>query len=298
MRKYSIWQWTAICGLVFSPVQLTAGEIAVREPKLAFVDRVTFSVDRTGVIAKVPKEGEQLEAGQTVVQLKDEVPRAMLAVAEAKAQNDAPIEVASKTAEYARLDYEASLEANRKAGSSVAAYPPTHIARLKLNMEASDLKVKEAETEFEINRLSRDQAIAEMESFRIVTGINGVVTQVFKHPGEGVQQGEAIVQIVNPDKLRVEGFVNAQDAYLLKPGMPVQVSVTIPEQNNTTRELPIEGKLGFIDVTVQPLSNRVRVWAEIDNSEHRLREGLPVSMKIANEPAAPAPAPTESTDKK
>lgn len=265
---------------VFVLPRTEAGEVTARDCKVTYVQRVNFSVDRPGLIADVPEEGDVIEAGQIVVQLRDEVPRANLAMAAEKAGNEAAIAVERKTAEQARLEYTAALEAVRLSGPGLPAYPPTHISRLKLNLEAMELKVQVAENEKRLNELARDVAQAELQTYRIVSSVGGVVVQVFKRVGEGVQQGEGIVELVNVDRLRVEGFVSVEDALRVKPGMDVRIHFEIPEGTEASLAREVQGKLGFVDVSVHTLSDRVRVWTDLENSTGKLREGLSASMQI------------------
>lgn len=265
-------------------------EITVPKCKTSFVDRVRFSVDRVGVIAFVPKEGDHVQAGDTVVRLKDEVPQAALAVAQAKADNDADIRSAEKMAQASALEYEAAVEANRRAGTSVDAYPPTHVARLLLNSESYALKVKQAEHEKRVNQLTARQVQAELDTYHAISDISGIVTEVLKHVGEGVQQGEAIIQVVNTDRMRVEGYVSIENSFRIKPGMPVKVTLNLPASAGTLATHEFTGKLGYIDVSVHTLSDRVRVWAEIENLSGQLREGLEATMVILASPPESAAA--------
>jgi macrolide-specific efflux system membrane fusion protein len=267
-----------------------AGEVVVKECKTTFVQRITHSVDRPGLIDFVPEEGDRVAAGDLVVRLQDEVPRANLASASAKAESDVSIRLEEKNAETALVEYEAAVEANRLASASIPAYPPSHVTRLRLLLEGAQLKVQFEEHERRLNELARDQAQAELNTFRIHSRVQGVVVQVFKHAGEGVQQGEAILELVNTDRLRVEGFVSVADAMQIKPGLPVRVHFESLAGDEKAVFPELEGTLGFVDVSVHTLSNRVRVWADIDNRAGRLREGLPVTMLI-QVGAAEGPAP-------
>lgn len=268
------------CWAATLPLQLAASEVDVGECKATYRHRVTVSVDRPGVIACIPEEGNTIQTGEIIVQLKEDVPQANLSVAIVKADNEALIRSEQKAAEAAKLEYDAAIEANRQSGSTRPAYSPTHIARLKLAWESAEWRVKAAEQEQRVNIAARDQARAELETYRIYSGIDGVVVQVFRHVGEVVQQGEPIAELINTDELRVEGFIRLEDAFRIKPGLPVTVTFNIPGESETSPHSKNQGKLGFVDVSVQTLSNRLRVWAIIPNPQGRLREGLPVHMKI------------------
>jgi multidrug efflux pump subunit AcrA (membrane-fusion protein) len=258
---------------------VTTTEIVVGECKTTYQRRVTFSMDRTGLIAAVPEEGQSIRSGEVIIQLQDAVPRANLALAAARASDRSPILVEQVAAETAKLDYESALEANRLSGGGVLAYPPLHLARLRLAQESAQLKVKVAEREHRLQELARDQAQAELEGYRVVAGLNGTVVQVFKQAGEVVQAGEPIVELVNRDCVRVEGFVSLPESARIHPGLPVTLQFE-PQVADAKPLSAINAQLGFVDVSVQSLSGRVRVWADVPNPDHHLREGLAVRLVI------------------
>jgi len=276
----NLWGCLLLWWSASSPGWLTAAEVEVGECKATYRQRVAVSVDRAGLIARIPEEGDLLQTGDVVIQLKDDVPQANLAVAIAKADNEALIRSEQKSAEAAKLEYEAAMEANRQSGSTLPAYSPTHVARLKLAWESAEWRIKAAEQEQRVCIASRDQAQAELDTYRVLSGMNGIVVQVFRQVGEVIQQGEPIVELINTDQLRVEGFISLEDSFRVKSGLPVTVIFEVPNDSEVASYREKQGKLGFVDVSVQTLSNRVRVWAMIPNSPGRLREGLPVHMKI------------------
>ncbi len=254
--------------------------IPVRDCQTSFVNRATLSSERAGVIAFVPREGDFIEKDDTVIRLSDSVPRANLKVAEARANNETQILVAAKSALAAAAEYDAAVEANKISSGTNPAFPPTHMTRLRLNAEAAQLEIEAARHEKMLNRLLAEQAQAELQSYWVNAQMNGLVTRVFKREGEGVQQGESIIQVVNTDSIRIEGYVSVKDANLVQVGMPVRVQFEIPNAQGTQKFVTETGTLGFVDVSVQTLSEVVRVWAEVDNKSGRLREGLKAEMAI------------------
>ncbi len=260
-----------------------ADEIAVKDCRTTFVNRATLSTERVGVIAEVAREGDRVEKGEIVIRLRDDVPRANLKIAQARAENETQILVAQKAALAAAAEHDAAVEANQISSVSNPAFPPTHMTRLRLNAEAALLEIDSAKHERRLNELLQEQAQAELQSYWVVSKMDGHVTRVFKREGEGIQQSESIIQVVNTDSMRIEGYVRVADSTLVEKGMPVRVTFSLP-RNGGEPELATEtGTLGFVDVSVQTLSGVVRVWAEIDNRSGRYREGIPATMTIIPE---------------
>lgn len=250
--------------------------ISVSNPVTQFVDVITFSTERAGTLAFVPREGARIRPTDLVIRLKDEVPAAVLKVATARAEATGEIEVAEKGAASAWLEYESAVKAAKLVPD---AYPETHINRLKLNAEGADARVRQARELKLEHQLSREQAAAELETYRVQSHIGGLVTFLHRRQGEGVQQGEPIVEVVNTDVIRVSGSVDLADSFRLQPGMPVEVRAVINIPGREPLVFTQTGELGFVDVKAAAFED-VRVWAEIPNPEGRLKEGMQVSMEI------------------
>ena len=157
-----------------------------------------------------------------------------------------------------------------------------------------------AEKEFAVNEKGRDQSQAELDAMELKAPRQGLVTRAFKRTGEGSQSGEKIVEIVATRRIRVEFDVLAATAARLRVGMPVIVSVQPPTSHEGKDLDRYPTVLKFIDPTIGQVSRKVRVWAELDNSEGKLREGLAATVEIRPESvAAPAgispPAPASAT---
>lgn len=279
--------------------QRTPESIPVLECNVLFPERRTLASERSGILAEVVKEGDTIDAGDVVIRLKDDVPRSAFAVADARASSDVDVRLARKEREAADVEYQAALEANRK----LPAFSDVEVRRLQVAAEAAALRIEQADHELEIHRRLRDQARDELHTYSITSPISGMVTRAFKGSGEAVQVGEPVLEVVNTQVARVEGFVALADAPRVKPGMPVIVRVNLPVDAGASPDRarsptikPFEGRLGFVDVSVQPVTRVVRVWAEVDNRDALLRDGLTATMTI-DLAAPPRLPPTTARDR-
>lgn len=265
----------------------------------SFHELATFSTERGGTIAYVPKEGTRITTGDVVIQLRDDVPKAILKLATDRATHEGEILEAQKTAEGAWAEYNARMNANleaEKGGLTTLPEPQTTLDRLKLSAEAAEARVKRGQEQKRDAELQRDQAQAELQTYQVTSHFGGIVTQLQHYRGEGVQMGEPIVKIVNTDSVRVTGNISVVDAYRCHVGMPAIVSVTIPQPDGTLRTIKSEGTLGFIDVEVAAFEY-VRIWAEVPNVDNLLREKMKVDLQLIV-PESPAPAIPASTKTK
>jgi len=257
----------------------------VPQARTTFVLRRNLSADRVGVLGMAPEEGEYVTANSIVAKLKDEVPQAAVAASAAKAESDAEITAADKLAESERLEATLMEDANRNAGVSRPPYPKSDVDRARLRAEAADLQTGVKRHEKRLSGFELAQAQAELKTFHIVTPIDGIVTRVFKRAGEGVQQAEAILEVVNTTIIRVEGRIPAAVASRVKVGSPVNVRFKlgpVPQSGPPAPAIELEGKLGFVDVSAEGVGEEryVRVWAELVNPRQVLRDGTPAEMTI------------------
>ncbi|MCA9030588.1 MAG: HlyD family efflux transporter periplasmic adaptor subunit [Planctomycetaceae bacterium] len=264
--------------------------IDVDKPVTKFTELATFSTERGGILEQVPAEGDRLAADELVIRLKSDAARAALKVAEQRAMNEGEILVAEKASESAWLEYRAAVEANRLSPDpNDPAYPETHIARLKLAAESADAKVVQAKEQKRDFELQRDQAKTELESYEVKSHFGGFVTKLLRHKGEGVQQGEPIVEVINTSVIRVEGYVLPAESIQLRAGMKVHVTAEIPQQAGGPKIIETDGVLGYVDVRERAF-NDVKVWAEIPNESGLLKEGMKVSMYVLLKDAEPTAA--------
>lgn len=263
--------------------------VVAERGRVILADEAVLASDRPGILEFVePEEGSEVTAGQKVAGLKDEVAAAALRVAEATAKNDIEVRYAEKAAAVAEKEYQKALQANKRYKDTL---PEVEVERLKLSVERAKLQIEKAALDQQVAKFQAEEKAAELATYQIISPIDGLVTRVLKHQGEAVQQGDQILQVVRTDTVRVEGFVNVADVFRIKAGDPVQVRLDLPEAAPEVRERVFDGKIGFVDVTANPVSKQVRVWAEVPNEGNLLRAGLPAVMDIipAGETAAAGP---------
>ncbi|MFV0443539.1 MAG: efflux RND transporter periplasmic adaptor subunit [Planctomycetaceae bacterium] len=258
----------------------------MRDCLTQFPYRRRLASERPGILADVPEEGTRFPAKSVVATLRDELPRATLAVAEKKAASDAEIKAAIKAHELAKIGYDKIIAAEQK---NPGTFQPDVVQQRTLDEANKALEVEVAQHAFDVAQLEVKQHQAELASYEIRTERGGVVTRVLKKDGEGVQTAEEVLEIVDTSVVRVEGFADARHLAHLKPGASVEVVVQLPTTARTEAPHRFSGQLGFVDVTLTA-GQEVRVWADIDNSTDLLREGLEVELVIHPATASSATA--------
>lgn len=278
------------------------GPIRLEDCRITLIDEAVLASDRPGTLEFVePEAGDRVESGQEIARLRDKVVRAQLAVHEKRASNDIEIRYAQKAAEVAQVKYKRNLAVNKRAPDAVG---ELELLELKLSWERSELQIENAEFQREISKLEAEQAKAKLETYRIVAPFSGIVTEVQKHQGEAVRQGDPILTVVNTDRVHINGEVNVVDVLTgkVRPGSPVQVRLNVPGAELEVEERTFEGRIVFVDPTAIGATDRLRnaqlvnVRAEVANPENVLIPGMKADMTIlpADQPVA-ANAETEPT---
>lgn len=288
--------WMELPLLAAPPAPPTANQPAIEVPNcwIKFIDTVVLAAERPGVIAKVmPVEGDEVRAGQEIVVLRDEVARAQYAIAEKEASDDIEIRYARAAARVAEAAYLSAVEANRTARNAI---PKVEVDKLRLDAERGKLQIEKAQHDFELAKLKKGEKSAELNTYRIIAPFDGFVTRVLKMTGQAVQLGDPLVELVNNKRLRIEGYIPPEEARFVKRGMRVEVAQADPANPNKPATDWLTGKIVFVDVAVEPVNQKVRVWAEVENRNHLLQVGLHAQMRIL--PNAPPDAKTAAAESK
>jgi len=130
--------------------------------------------------------------------------------AKEKAETDIDIRFSKKATAVADAELKISLRANEQAEGAVA---QVDINRLQLTWEKSVLSIEKAYKDRLVDRLTAKTKEAEVEAAELAVlrrqlkaPWDGVVVKVYRHVGEWVAPGDAVMRIVYLEHLYVEGF--------------------------------------------------------------------------------------------
>ncbi len=149
-------------------------------------------------------------------------------------------------------------------------------------VERSRLMAAQEERLLQVARAGRDVAENELalaklqlDRRRFIAPFVGTIVAVEQQSGEWVESGTTVLRIIQLDRLRVEGFIDATIAAESLSGRTVMIRFT------SASSLPeVEGRITFVSPEIDSLNQQVRIRAEFDNPGHRIRPGLVASMKI------------------
>jgi multidrug resistance efflux pump len=173
-------------------------------------------------------------------------------------ENDVQVQVARGRLTAAETDLESARAVAEVKKARVA------LAEAALGTPAADL---------ELTKLDLESARVALEGTRIVSPLDGVVTRRELFPGDFVRSSETdrptpLVTVERIDRLRVVVFVPDQDAPLVEPGAPVELSFDgLP---GTRLKAAVARVAGAVD----PKTRFLRVEIDLDNSQRKLRPGM------------------------
>lgn len=164
--------------------------------------------------------------------------------------------------------------------------PMVHTAELEeqqASVSRFELLLQQEQHNRELNRLKVDNRQQEVSVAKLLlerrfirAPISGVVAEVHHKPGEWVEKGVPIVKVINLSRLRLEGFIEAHHVTRSLVGSPVSIRFPTVLPNAA----PLQGIVRFVVPQVDPVNQRIRVWAEFDNPELQILPGMAGEMTI------------------
>lgn len=287
MRKFPI-PFVIVAGTIIATLAAAQEPIRVSSVLLRVSEDIEAAARETGLLASVAvRAGMPVDKGELLAQIEDEEAQLAqaraeteLAIATQEAENDVQAQVAEKTLAVARTELRRNTDLKAQFPNAVS---QSEIDRLRLIAERSELELQQAQHRRQIAALNVRLKQHELEAARlalqhrkITAPFAGVVVEVKKHPGEWVEAGVPVLRLVRTDRLRVEGYIDVSLVRGELLGAPVTLTVDLPE----AKQSRFAGEIVFVDPMVDPVNAQLRVWAEIENRDRRLRPGMKGAMTI------------------
>ncbi|MEX2112053.1 MAG: efflux RND transporter periplasmic adaptor subunit [Pirellulales bacterium] len=265
-----------------------ADDIQVSSVLVKLLDQVEVPARESGALHSVSaREGEMVAAGAAVAQIEDadvqfdkRRARMELLGANKEADNDVKVRFARKSHEVADAELQRAIDSERRFAQSVS---QTELDRLRLTMQKTELEIEQAQLELELAQTARELKQIDVEHAdhviherKITAPLAGFVAEVMRHPGEWVEPGQTILRILRLDRLRAEGLVNGDQVHGELKGRQVKLTVDVDGQPSH-----FAGTVTFVSPEIDPVNGQVRIWAEVDNPDLKLRPGLHGSMVIS-----------------
>ncbi|QDT61447.1 Multidrug resistance protein MdtE precursor [Stieleria bergensis] len=268
--------------------QATSAEvITVKKALIQIIDEVQVPAQSEGPLTELlVHEGQVVSEGDTLGKIDDsemqlELQRAklQLSIAEHEATNRIPIEAAETKLRINTVLFQRLKQIDINEPKSVSL---TEIDQAELAMATAAAELRQAERDVSQTALRRDLAknavdvaARKVELRKLKSPLSGEVVATMRHRGEWVKPGDVIMHLVRTDRLRVQGFIDAD-----KVSQDLQgVEVTI-ESLLKNKKVTCTGNISFVSRIVDPVNREVMVWAEFDNSDGRMRPGVAAEITI------------------
>lgn len=146
-------------------------------------------------------------------------------------------------------------------------------ARNQYDLAQKQYNLKVAEGQLTAAKGKSASAQAELSYSRIVSPIDGIVTDRPYYAGDTVPSGSAIATVMDLSSVVARVFLSPQDAAQLRVGYPATISPGTGQE-----EIP--ARVTVVSPAVDPNSTTVQVWVETLNPGGKLKPGTTVTVSM------------------
>lgn len=267
------------------------------------------------------KEGDSIEKSTPLARIDDretlakqQIARSELDASNAQANNDAEVLVAQKAKDVSWAELESHREIRKKNEGAVSLM---ELRKYEFQYDKAIAQEKQAINEKEIAKLTAGAKQAQLDATSVELDLRQVkapfkcqVVEIYKHPGDWVQAGEAIMHVVGLDKVRVMGMVPAKTASSAEV-LGKAVSITVHSSGD--KQHTVKGIINFASPVIEGHGEHrhFRVFADVDNEvlldpvtkleAWKIQPGSFATMNIdlvAAKPALPSKSGSPAADSK
>jgi multidrug efflux pump subunit AcrA (membrane-fusion protein) len=277
------------------PAFVRAADVEVASVVVNLIAEVEVAAEEAGPLVELAvTEGSRVKAGDRLGRLDDrdaalQLQRAEIALRHAREQAQSKVKLlqAEESLKVAQLELDRATSANQDLARVVS---ETQMTKLKLEVRRAELGVQQAGEDrsaaaLAVEAASNELAMAQraVQRRQFLAPLDGIVVEVRRRVGEWLEPGKVVVRLVRDDRLRGVGFVKIEQIALPVEGQPATLFVELIGATSSA----FTGRVTFVSPEANPINRQVRVVAEFDNPDGRLRAGLPAKMSIHVGPTAP-----------
>lgn len=218
-----VWILLAGSGARAETPEISAGERefnCVVEPQ----QTVKLASSAVGMIARLDVDrGDIVRQGQIIGKIEDGIEAATLALARARATNDAPVKSAGARAQFLRQKHERLKELHARSVSPLAS-----LQEAEAEVQVAEQQLKEAQLNKELAGLEVAHAEEVLNQRALRSPIDGVVVERLLVPGEYRNDQSPVFTLAQIDPLRVEVFVPTAYFSQIRTGSRAKVRPELP----------------------------------------------------------------------
>jgi HlyD family secretion protein len=280
-------------------VQVDAAE---KEPiqRKVVTDAVLYPRDQAAIVPKVVSsvkkwnvdKGSHVKAGELLGELENQdltgaAMKSQGGYAQAEVTYQMTVQKSAQDLKFAKL----SLDSAQKFYDSRAALYKEGAVSAK-DLDDATTALSQAKNTYDLSQKQYDLKVAEgakdaakgdtenanaMLSYtKIISPIDGVVTDRPYYPGETPATGTPVITVMDLSQIVARAHVSQLEAASLKVGNPATIS--IPGQLAV-----VKGRVSLVSPAVDPNSTTVEVWVQAPNPKGSLRPGTSVRVAMVGE---------------
>jgi RND family efflux transporter MFP subunit len=249
------------------------GETVVGEGVIRADERVTIRTAWPGVVRRIPvREGDVIRRGQVLVEVDNDIAKALVIGAEAETRRAAAAVVeAQRTLEGAIREY----ERNERV--------PDLITARELDVSRDAVKKGDAALATRGEELAKAEAElgvarARLRDTTVEAPFDGIVGRVYARVGDTLKEGETpVLDLLSLDSLYVEVALPVAYADRIRRGMPGRLEV---ESETPGLRIRTAGRVAFVYPELDPTIRAVRVKVAIDQRDPRVLPGMFAKVRL------------------
>lgn len=242
---------------------VSAAEVpGITEP----ISDVTLSATIGGTISKIfLKEGATVQKGAVLLEMDQRIDE--LEVERRKLIWDGRAEMEAAAARVKTLKW--MVGSNLELFKTTASVSKEELEKLQLDYELAVAEQKKLEAQKERERVEYEMARDSLRKRTIISPIQGTVVKIFLDEGEGFQENQPLVHIVDTSRAIFTANVEEWIGRNLRKGQMVSLKIIAGKSSVLVR-----GTLVFVSPVVDPASGLLEVKAEFNNSDGVVRPGV------------------------
>jgi membrane fusion protein, multidrug efflux system len=242
---------------------------------LAPEEEATLRAELSGAVVQTyVDQGQRVNQGQELVRIDDTALRdAVLSARSGMASSQSNYENAERNLQRSETLLKAGAIADRDAEQARSA-------------------AKLAQSQLADARTRLTNAETQLAKANVRAPFSGVVSARPVNAGDVVSPGTALVTVVNPATMRLEGSVPAEDLSSVRLGLPVDFTVNgYPGRHFT-------GRITRVNPVADPATRQVRIIASIPNAGGTLVGGLFADGRVSSETRTAPVVPISAVDER
>ncbi|MGB8729603.1 MAG: efflux RND transporter periplasmic adaptor subunit [Candidatus Sulfotelmatobacter sp.] len=277
-------------------VQAAAVKIQTIENEIS-TDAILYPHDQAAIVPKVTApikklyvtRGSRVHAGEVLATIEESDLKGALTESQGAYQQaeatynsalqsaEHDLQIAKEQFEAAQSVYDSRVSLYKQGAASQKDVQDAQIALSQTSNQYSlaqkQYNLKSAEGQLTSAKGKLAAAQAQVDYSKIVSPINGVVTDRPFFAGETPPAGAPILTVMDLSRVVARAYLSAAQAAQLHVG---DAAALVPANAGTE----IEGKVTVVSPALDPNSTTVQVWVEAENPGGRLKPGSTVGLKI------------------